>query len=125
MQIPFQLLISISALYSADRLAHEEAIRNGGVRALIDRLLRAHFSIQLILYWYGIPHPETRMNLATCIWQSRKHAIAANTRPHHINAMKLAADSYEIYALERFILRKLHGEEGITVEPFNGGEVGW
>ncbi|THH04389.1 hypothetical protein EW146_g10192, partial [Bondarzewia mesenterica] len=46
-------------LYEADKLAHEEAIRNGG----------------LIMYWYGIPDPETGLNLATCIWQSRAHAI--------------------------------------------------
>jgi len=35
LKILFQLLTSLSALYSADRLAHEEAIRNGGVRTLI------------------------------------------------------------------------------------------
>ncbi|TFY78482.1 hypothetical protein EWM64_g5532, partial [Hericium alpestre] len=48
-------------LYEADKLAHEEAIQNGG----------------LIMYWYGIPDAETGLNLATCIWQSRAHAIAA------------------------------------------------
>ncbi|KAF8658259.1 hypothetical protein AX16_002035 [Volvariella volvacea WC 439] len=98
-----------AALYDADAKAHAEAVSNGG----------------LILYWYGIPHQETGMNLATCIWQSRKHAVAANSRPHHINAMRLAASSYEVYHLERYVLRKAAGEEGITVEPFTGGEVGW
>jgi hypothetical protein len=39
--------------------------------------------------------------------------------------MKLAADSYDIYALERYVLRKIPGEEGLTIEPFNGGDVGW
>ncbi|KAJ7594140.1 hypothetical protein C8J56DRAFT_926073 [Mycena floridula] len=96
-------------LYDADKKAHEEAVRNGG----------------LILYWYGIPNPETGLNLATCIWQSRKHAIAANSRPHHIQAMKLAAVSYEIYDLERLVLRKVAGETGVTIEPFSGGDVGW
>ncbi|TFK44676.1 hypothetical protein BDQ12DRAFT_661373 [Crucibulum laeve] len=96
-------------LYDADKLAHEEAVRNGG----------------LIMYWYGIPNPETGMNLATCIWQSRKHAIAANSRPHHINAMRLAVDSYDVYALERHRLQKVKGETGVTIEPFTGGEVGW
>ena len=81
--------------------------------------------IQLILYWYGIPHPETGMNLATCIWQSRKHASAANSRPHHINAMRLAAQSYEVYTLERYKLQKVYGEEGVTIQPFTDGEVGW
>ncbi|KAG5645213.1 hypothetical protein DXG03_006731 [Asterophora parasitica] len=97
------------ALYDADKLAHEEAVRNGG----------------LILYWYGIPNPETGINLATCIWQSRKHAVAANTRPHHIKAMRLAAHSYEVYSLARHVLRKEKGSTGVTVEPYVDGEVGW
>ncbi|GLB37093.1 hypothetical protein LshimejAT787_0401440 [Lyophyllum shimeji] len=97
------------ALYDADKLAHEEAVRNGG----------------LILYWYGIPNQTTGMNLAMCIWQSRKHAVAANSRPHHIKAMKLAAASYEIYSLERHVLRKEKGSSGVTIEPYIGGEVGW
>ncbi|KZP34485.1 hypothetical protein FIBSPDRAFT_923994 [Athelia psychrophila] len=96
-------------LYEADKLAHEEAVKNGG----------------LIMYWYGIPNPETGMNLATCIWQSRKHAIAANSGPHHIKAMRLAAASFEVYNLERHVLRKVRGERGVSIEPFDGGEVGW
>lgn len=96
-------------LYEADKLAHEEAVLSGG----------------LIMYWYGVPDPETGMNLATCIWQSRKHAVAANSHPHHIRAMMLAAASYEIYTLERHKLRKVRGERGVTVEPFDGTEVIW
>ncbi|KAF7315708.1 UPF0643 protein [Mycena indigotica] len=97
------------ALYDADKNAHEEAVRNGG----------------LLLYWYGVPDPASGMNLATCIWQSRKHAIAANSRPHHIVAMRLASQSYEVYNLERYVLRKRAGDPGVVVEPFNGGDVGW
>ncbi|KAG6337081.1 hypothetical protein ID866_1992 [Astraeus odoratus] len=98
------------SLYEADREAHEEAVSNGG----------------LIMYWYGVPDPETGLNLATCIWQSRRHAIAANSRPRHIRAMKLAAVSYEIYGLERYRLVKVKGESGIQVEGYkDGSEVGW
>ncbi|KAJ7178530.1 hypothetical protein C8R43DRAFT_1117906 [Mycena crocata] len=97
------------SLYEADQKAHEEAVHNGG----------------LLLYWYGLPNQETGMNLATCIWQSRKHAIAANSRPHHIRAMRLAAESYEVYNLERHVLRKVAGTTKVTIEPFVGGEVGW
>ncbi|KAL0072345.1 hypothetical protein AAF712_000108 [Marasmius tenuissimus] len=97
------------SLYDADKKAHEEAISNGG----------------LIMYWYGIPNSETGMNLATCIWQSRKHAAAANSRPHHINAMKLAKDSYEIYNLERHVLKKEKGSTHVEILPFEGGDVGW
>ncbi|EIW63503.1 uncharacterized protein TRAVEDRAFT_62977 [Trametes versicolor FP-101664 SS1] len=96
-------------LYEADKKAHEEAVQNGG----------------LILYWYGTPHPETGLNLATCIWQSRTHAAAANSRPHHIRAMRLAAASYERYELERHRLRKVKGEARLRVEPYDGGDVGW
>jgi len=97
------------SLYEADRHAHEEAIRNGG----------------LIMYWYGVPHETTGANLATCIWQSRKYAVAAISRPSHVTAMRLAAESYEVYSLERHILRKVKGQSGITIEPYVGGEVGW
>lgn len=40
------------SLYQADREAHEEAVKNGG----------------LVMYWYGVPD-ATGLNLATCIWQ--------------------------------------------------------
>lgn len=93
-------------LYEADKLAHEEAARNGG----------------LIMYWYGIPNPQTGKNLATCIWQSRQHAIAANSRPHHVRAMKLAAASFEVYSLERYTLRKVKGQKGVIVESFSAGD---
>ncbi|KAF9244885.1 hypothetical protein BU15DRAFT_85735 [Melanogaster broomeanus] len=97
------------SLYEADKLAHEEAVSNGG----------------LIMYWYGVPNPETGMNLATCIWQSRKHARVANSGPHHVRAMKLAAVSYETYTLERYRLSKVKGDKGIIVEDFDGVECGW
>ena len=84
-----------------------------------------HNSFQLILYWYGVPNPETGMNLSTCLWQSRKHAKASASLPHHGKAMALAAEVYEVYYLERYILRKVQGEEGVTIETFTEGEVGW
>ena len=77
------------------------------------------------MYWYGIPDPATGRNLATCIWQSRAHALAANGRPHHIRAMRLAAASYDTYDLERHTLRKARGSRGVSIEPFTGGAVGW
>ncbi|KAH9083427.1 hypothetical protein EDB83DRAFT_2502485 [Lactarius deliciosus] len=82
-------------LYEADRLAHEEAIKNGG----------------LIMYWYGSPDPETGLNLATCVWQSRADAVAANSRPHHIRAMRQAASG-------RWTLRKIAGSRYLEVLPY-------
>lgn len=119
-------MIAMTALYEADKLAHEEAVHNGGVSGTFflsrDAALTAE---QLIMYWYGVPDPKTGHNLATCIWQSRRHSVAASSRPHHIRAMQLAAASYEFYTLERHVLRKYKGETGVRVEPFVGGEVGW
>jgi len=74
--------------------------------------------------WYGIPNPQTGMNLATCIWQSREHAMTAYSRPHLVQATKLAVGSFEVYNLERYTLRKVKGQMGVTVEPFVGGSVG-
>lgn len=39
--------------------------------------------------------------------------------------MKFAAESYEIYSLERHVLRKDKGQTSVTIEPYIGGEVGW
>ena len=77
------------------------------------------------MYWYGVPDPETGLNLATCIWQSRAHAAAANSRPDHIRAMMLAKESYEVYTLERHVLRKHSGTTKVVVDEYTGGNVGW
>lgn len=96
------------SLYQADREAHEEAVKNGG----------------LILYWYGVPD-STGLNLATCIWQSRRHAIKAISGPKHLQAMKHAQDAYEVYDLERWVLKKEKGTKGFKLHKWQGGEVGW
>lgn len=68
------------------------------------------------LYLTGMAFQETGMNLATCLWQSRKYAPAANSRPHLIKTMRLAVEVYDLFALERYMVRKIQGERG---------EVGW
>ncbi|KAM0789538.1 hypothetical protein ACM66B_000352 [Microbotryomycetes sp. NB124-2] len=93
-------------LYEADRAAHEEAVTAGG----------------LLAYWYGVPS-EGGSNLATCIWMSRAHAVKATAGPKHIEAMRLATSMYANYDLERYVLRKVKGEQHVTVEPWLGGEV--
>ena len=122
------VIFACIALYEADKLAHEEAVRNGGVSPTFPALTIVFSRLtiaQLILYWYGIPHQETGLNLATCIWQSRAHAIAANSRPHHIRAMRLAAASYERYELRRYRIRKIRDDPVLRVEPYDSGDVGW
>ena len=70
------------------------------------------------MYWYGVPNEITGLNLATCIWQSQEHAIAVNSLPHHVRARKLAAESFEVYSLGRYLLRKEKGQSGVTIEPY-------
>ncbi|KAK8864204.1 hypothetical protein IAR55_001450 [Kwoniella newhampshirensis] len=96
------------SLYKADREAHEEAVQNGG----------------LVMYWYGVPD-STGLNLATCIWQSRRHAINAISGPKHRSAMKQTEGAYETYALERWVLSKETGKKGLDLRRWTGGEVGW
>ncbi|GMK58009.1 hypothetical protein CspeluHIS016_0500410 [Cutaneotrichosporon spelunceum] len=96
------------SLYAADRAAHAEAVMNGG----------------LVMYWYGVPN-ETGLNLATCIWQSRRHAINAISGPRHMDAMKQARGAYETYDLERWVITKPAGQTGLIIEPWEGGDVGW
>jgi hypothetical protein len=76
------------------------------------------------MYWYGIPDPETGVNLATCVWQSRAHAIAASSRPDHIRAMRLAGSSYATYEMQRWTLRKTAGSPRLEVLPFDRGTAG-
>lgn len=77
------------------------------------------------MYWYGVPDPISGLNLATCVWQSRAHAVAANSRPDHLKAVRLAASSYDVYELQRYVLRKEKGETGVTVDGYVSGPVGW
>lgn len=96
------------SLYAADRAAHAEAVRNGG----------------LVMYWYGVPDASGR-NLATCIWQSRRHAVNAVAGPKHVLAMRQAAGAYETYDLERWVIRKSRGRKHLELEKWTGGDVGW
>lgn len=116
-------------LYDADRAAHEEAVRNGGVCFIFGFSARdfptdAFVFFKLILYWYGIPDAETGLNLATCVWQSRAHAIAANSGPDHIRAMRIAVSSYQHYSLERWTLRKTRGSRRLEVVPYEQDTTG-
>ena len=76
------------------------------------------------MYWSGTSDSEGD-NLSTCVWQSRQCAIAANTRPLHILATRVAITSYVSFTLERHVIRKVKGETGVTVEEYTSGEVGW
>lgn len=92
-------------LYKADRLAHEEAVRSGG----------------LLMYFYGAPDPLTGTNLATCIWTDRESARKASTLPRHREAVRLARGSYEWFELRRYkvvLCTKDEGGERLRVEAW-------
>ncbi|SNX86987.1 uncharacterized protein MEPE_05696 [Melanopsichium pennsylvanicum] len=90
------------SFYEADRLAHEEATASGG----------------LIMYWYGSPSPTTGVNLATCIWTSRRDAIEASKLPLHRKAAVWAAPSYERYDLVRYRVVKRSNEARLRIESW-------
>ncbi|TIB77548.1 hypothetical protein E3Q23_01317 [Wallemia mellicola] len=82
-------------LYTADRLAHEEAVEAS--------------QGNLLMYWFGSASTETRECLATCIWSSRSWAQRTSKLPKHVQAAKLSKDVYESFELERYSLIKKLG----------------
>lgn len=83
-------------LYAADAEAQEEARNSGG----------------LLMYWFGNLN-ERRECFATCIWKSREDAEKANKLPKHLNAIKLAAQMYDSYKLEKYWLTSAIDNEPI------------
>ncbi|KAJ9091895.1 hypothetical protein QFC19_008921 [Naganishia cerealis] len=88
-----------SALYAADRQAHEEAVESGG----------------LLMYWYGEPDSQGN-NVATCVWTGRDAARRASRLEKHRVAAALAGEVYATYELVRYCVRKVQGETGVRIE---------
>ena len=78
-----------SLLHYHDEKAHQEANQSGG----------------LLKYWFGsyIDSP-TRDNMATCIWNTYEEARRSGRGSEHAIAMKVSAQSYEMWNVRRFIL---------------------
>jgi hypothetical protein len=83
-------------LYYLDGLAHEEANQSGGL---------------LKYWWQSPPNPETRKNLATCVWTSWDHAKKAGRLPMHGKAMSATRDSYERWGVERYYFKIALGKQ--------------
>ncbi|KAJ9113979.1 hypothetical protein QFC22_005797 [Naganishia vaughanmartiniae] len=90
-----------SALYAADREAHEEAVHSGG----------------LLMYWYGEPDSQGN-NVATCVWTGRDAAQKASRLEKHRLAAGLAGRVYKSYELVRYCVRKEEGEPGLRIEEW-------
>ncbi|KAJ9113980.1 hypothetical protein QFC22_005798 [Naganishia vaughanmartiniae] len=89
------------SLYAADREAHEEAVRSGG----------------LLMYWYGEPDAQGH-NVATCLWTGRDAARKASRLEKHQAAAGLAGKAYESYELVRYCVRKAAGETKVKIEAW-------
>ncbi|GAA5851637.1 hypothetical protein JCM8547_001159 [Rhodosporidiobolus lusitaniae] len=117
-------------LYEKDRAAHEEAVSHGGLisywfgspmplireRSSSSSSATSSTSPSFTSSPSALdPHDLSGRNLATCIWTSRAHALAAMKGPKHIEAARLAKRTYESFTLERYVLRKEKGARGVRV----------
>ncbi|TIA84979.1 hypothetical protein E3P99_04102 [Wallemia hederae] len=89
-------------LYTADRLAHEEAVEAS--------------QGNLLMYWFGSATDDTRECLATCIWSSQSWAQRTAKLPKHVQAAKLSREVYESFQLERYRLIKTLGTRKLRLE---------
>jgi hypothetical protein len=97
------------ALYETDKLAHEGAVRNGGVcLSSYPHLFIYCVPRQLIMYWYGVPNPRTRKKR-----NPANTPYAANSYPHHVRAMTDNPRSCFVWGLySRHTLRNVKGKGG-------------
>lgn len=72
------------------------------------------------MYWASAPH-----GFAACLWRTPAHAVAANSGPHHLRALRAAAGACARLELRRFRVCKRRGERGLRVEAADGGDAGW
>ncbi|TIB63500.1 hypothetical protein E3P78_01732 [Wallemia ichthyophaga] len=105
-------------LYTADRLAHEEAVvASQGNLLKYCEFPAALWQGRLILrLGFGSAKADTRECLATCIWSSQSWAKRASKLPKHVQAAKLSKDAYESFQLERFRLIKPLGTRKLNLE---------
>lgn len=98
-------------LYTADRLAHEEAVEaSQGNLLMYCKYITFMGEISLTKnLGFGSASTETRECLATCIWSSRSWAQRTSKLPKHVQAAKLSMDVYESFELERYSLIKKLG----------------
>lgn len=104
-------------LYTADRLAHEEAVEASQGNLLmycVYYLYGRNFTNNNL--GFGSASTETRECLATCIWSSRSWAQRTSKLPKHVQAAKLSKDVYESFELEKYSLIKKLGTRKLTLK---------
>ena len=96
---------NLALLREHDDLAYADALEAGG----------------LLCYFRGEMN-ERRECLSFCLWESREQAQRAAGGPSHTAAMRITAQMYESYTLERYyVVRPRAGQENLVFERIEGG----
>ncbi len=83
----------LDLLREHDDLAYADALEAGG-----------------LLYYFKGEINERRECLSFCLWESREQAWRASDRASHAAAMRITAQMYESYKLERYDVMRIAGE---------------
>ena len=70
----------------------------------------------LLYYFRGTLNP-TRACLSFCVWESQRQAQQASALPLHRAAMRIVAQMYDSYQLERYIVTKRSGKREPQIVP--------
>jgi hypothetical protein len=70
----------------------------------------------LLYYFRGTLSP-TRACLSFCVWESQRQAQQASALPLHRAAMRIVAQMYDSYQLERYIVTKRSGKREPQIVP--------
>ena len=68
-------------------------------------------------YWFGEPDAEGR-NLATCVWQTREHAVKGGQGPAHRKASRATHSMYTAWKIDRHRLSIADGAETWTIQEW-------
>ncbi len=88
----------LELLREHDDRAYQKALESGG----------------LLRYFKGEAN-ERGECLSFCLWESREQAIEAAGAASHRSAAAISAQMYESYALERYWLKKIVAERGVSI----------
>ncbi|KAK6457412.1 uncharacterized protein RJT20DRAFT_1983 [Scheffersomyces xylosifermentans] len=87
-------------LATVDKDSHKEANESGG----------------LLKYWFGTPDDVHGQNLATCWWESKKHAQVGGAGKAHRKGMNAVKSWFEHWKVEEY---ELIIEEDVSAYSFN------
>lgn len=71
------------------------------------------------VHYFKGPTDDLGHCLSFCLWTGRAVARAAAGRPDHVEAVALTHEAYSEYSLEFHRVRRLEGDGGFSLEPFD------